>query len=406
MLDIVSPPTQAQTDFLAFFPKVSPENIDMNTTTNQIKPSAVPPACETVEDLNAFLTSSAFLEGPLFSAAEQQHNEQPPFDLSAFLGNLQQQQQEQSSAFAASLQLPGDQMLDSPLGAQSVISSYDGSPATGFLGGASEAMSLSSSPFIASLSAFSSDASAQVPASAALFPDTSVDDAMCVSPLQLELSYSPHIGGASTTAKPLPPTRTASQESFVFDCQPKSDMAISQAQSLTAQEEEEDHKPLISLEASPAPTCASSTTSNKRKYTGTRNTKIPPVALDAPTLPKSYVTPSATSRKRAPPAVTGQLTKRRKSSSASSAKSATPGDGPEDTKNLPTEDDNIPDELLSAIELKRRQNTIAARRSRARKQQHIQELSDQVAVLEQQLAESQRAFAELAQRATQAGLAL
>lgn len=36
--------------------------------------------------------------------------------------------------------------------------------------------------------------------------------------------------------------------------------------------------------------------------------------------------------------------------------------------------DEIPDELLSAIELKRRQNTLAARRSRMRKAGHLAEL--------------------------------
>lgn len=36
--------------------------------------------------------------------------------------------------------------------------------------------------------------------------------------------------------------------------------------------------------------------------------------------------------------------------------------------------DDLPDELLSAIELKRRQNTLAARRSRMRKAGHLAEL--------------------------------
>jgi hypothetical protein len=79
-----------------------------------------------------------------------------------------------------------------------------------------------------------------------------------------------------------------------------------------------------------------------------------------------------TSRKIAPPAITSKLTgsasaARRRSLPASASLSPAPAD-PSD----------LPAELLTAIEEKRRMNTVAARRSRARKAGFIKELEDEL----------------------------
>ncbi|BGP26852.1 transcription factor [Rhodotorula toruloides] len=114
------------------------------------------------------------------------------------------------------------------------------------------------------------------------------------------------------------------------------------------------------------------------KFTGIRNTKKPPVAYDAPTLPKNYLTESATSKKRAGSAkVAASVSKRARSTSA------TPGLDLPEAQPEPINEDNLDDNQLAAIELKRRSNTLAARRSRARKAAYIQELKDEIERLAQ-----------------------
>lgn len=134
---------------------------------------------------------------------------------------------------------------------------------------------------------------------------------------------------------------------------------------------------------------AAAATAKRDKFTGIRNTKKPPVAYDAPTLPKNYYTESATSKK-----------KRALSSSSSSGSnkrarsevSVTPEHQPvpvpvaarlPSAQPEPMPEDEFDDSQLSAIELKRRQNTLAARRSRARKSAYIQELKDEIDQLKQ-----------------------
>ncbi|KAH9851767.1 hypothetical protein C2E23DRAFT_829065 [Lenzites betulinus] len=99
----------------------------------------------------------------------------------------------------------------------------------------------------------------------------------------------------------------------------------------------------------------------KNAPTGTRKNITPEalVSMDAPIQTRKYVTPSATSRKEVP---TAFLKKKRARSQAF---------GEEDE----LEDDvNIDQNDLEAIEAKRRQNTLAARRSRRRKLEYQREL--------------------------------
>jgi hypothetical protein len=115
-------------------------------------------------------------------------------------------------------------------------------------------------------------------------------------------------------------------------------------------------------------TIRTSTTQRKSSATGTRKNLTPDalVPLDAPTQPRKYRIPSATSRKELP----AVFAKKRARSQV-----------------FPDEEDELYDEqnLLppnatekEQIEWKRRQNTLAARKSRKRKLQHQLELENAV----------------------------
>lgn len=86
----------------------------------------------------------------------------------------------------------------------------------------------------------------------------------------------------------------------------------------------------------------------KDKFTGVRNTKIPPIPFTAPTMTRSYVIPSVTSRRKAPAAITAKITGAKRA-----RKDKAPAPPADDEEGM--DPDELPDELLSAIELKRRQ---------------------------------------------------
>jgi len=126
--------------------------------------------------------------------------------------------------------------------------------------------------------------------------------------------------------------------------------------------------------ASPASADVSSPATNARRRvsaTGTRKniTSDSLVPIDAPTQPRRYVTPSATSRKELP-AVFARKRAR--------------------VQMLDGDDDEFDEPLkpnateLEQIEWKRRQNTLAARKSRKRKLEHQQDLELQVTSLTQE----------------------
>ena len=113
------------------------------------------------------------------------------------------------------------------------------------------------------------------------------------------------------------------------------------------------------------------TARRKSTATGTRKNVTPEtlVPIDAPTQPRKYITPSATSKKEVP----AVFARKR-------ARSQAFGD----------EEDQLEDESFTMplnpteqelIEAKRRQNTIAARRSRKRKLEYQRELEDSVDAL-------------------------
>ncbi|KAJ7108596.1 hypothetical protein C8R44DRAFT_580119, partial [Mycena epipterygia] len=111
--------------------------------------------------------------------------------------------------------------------------------------------------------------------------------------------------------------------------------------------------------------------SSKRRSTatGTRKNLKPEslIPLEAPTQKRTYITPSATSKKLVP----AVFQKKRLHSAAFGA-----DDDEQELGELsPTASE------AETIEYKRRQNTLAARKSRKRKLEHQQMLEDEVAVL-------------------------
>jgi hypothetical protein len=121
----------------------------------------------------------------------------------------------------------------------------------------------------------------------------------------------------------------------------------------------------------PAPAPASSR--RRSNVTGTRKNLTPAalIPLDAPTQKRTYITPSVTSRKAVPDAI---VKKRLHSVAFSDDK-----DEEELAELSPTASE------AEIIEYKRRQNTIAARKSRKRKLEHQQALEDEVQQLSKQV---------------------
>ncbi|GAA6010989.1 hypothetical protein JCM11491_005899 [Sporobolomyces phaffii] len=125
------------------------------------------------------------------------------------------------------------------------------------------------------------------------------------------------------------------------------------------------------------------------KHLGFRNTKKKMVEYDAPTLPKNYLTESATSKKRSGSTKVAAAVAKRARVSASPALAASSSSSSPSAVTLPTtqptplDADQLDEEQLSQIELKRRQNTLAARKSRMRKAETFKMLSDEVEKLKQ-----------------------
>jgi hypothetical protein len=122
----------------------------------------------------------------------------------------------------------------------------------------------------------------------------------------------------------------------------------------------------------PLPSASTSNTGRRKSSaTGTRKGVTPEslVPLDAPTQPRKYVMPSATSRKEVP----AVFARKRARSQAL---------GDDDDDELPLEELPPDASEKDQIEWKRRQNTMAARRSRKRKLEHQQFLENQVAQLQ------------------------
>ncbi|KAF7351288.1 hypothetical protein MSAN_01560300 [Mycena sanguinolenta] len=124
--------------------------------------------------------------------------------------------------------------------------------------------------------------------------------------------------------------------------------------------------------ASPAVDAAPTTTRKRAAVTGTRKNLKPEalIPLEAPTQKRTYITPSATSRK----AVPAVIQRKRLHSSAFAG-----ADDEEVAELSPTASE------METIEYKRRQNTLAARKSRKRKLEHQRELEEQIDQLQDEV---------------------
>ncbi|KAK4052682.1 hypothetical protein OIV83_001969 [Microbotryomycetes sp. JL201] len=143
---------------------------------------------------------------------------------------------------------------------------------------------------------------------------------------------------------------------------------------------------------SPAPAPSQSTAGSpqvqakKSSPTGFRGSDASLVPIDAPIQPRQYVLPSVTSRKRKTVAVERALAKR--------SRSVKPADAAVVSATDETAlQDDIPADLAAAVERKRLQNTLSARKSRARKQERMAELEAENAVLKTRIAELEAALA-------------
>ncbi|KZT35108.1 hypothetical protein SISSUDRAFT_973824, partial [Sistotremastrum suecicum HHB10207 ss-3] len=92
------------------------------------------------------------------------------------------------------------------------------------------------------------------------------------------------------------------------------------------------------------------------------------IPIDAPIQNRTYLTPSSTSRKEFP----AHFRKR------SAAQAGLDADNEKDATDGQREGETPDEALARQIEAKRQSNTLAARRSRHRKQQYLQELEEEV----------------------------
>ncbi|GAA5927444.1 bZIP transcription factor [Sporobolomyces koalae] len=128
-----------------------------------------------------------------------------------------------------------------------------------------------------------------------------------------------------------------------------------------------------SLDTSSLPTPRSSESCKRPEPNGFRTT-IPLLGLEAPIQTRNPVLASSTSRKRKTAGAEKALAKR--------ARATEPSQTPRDASPSlmvaePANPDELPADIVAAIERKRLQNTMSARKSRARKQAKLQELEDE-----------------------------
>ncbi|GAA5865980.1 hypothetical protein JCM3774_005547 [Rhodotorula dairenensis] len=126
----------------------------------------------------------------------------------------------------------------------------------------------------------------------------------------------------------------------------------------------------------------------KRAPTGFRQGELLP--LDAPIQSRSSILPSATSRKRKTAGAERAMAKRGRTETPAiedPAPHGSPAVGDGDAEDLPAD-------IVAAVERKRLQNTLSARKSRARKQARLQELETENDALKARIAELETRLAQ------------
>ena len=203
-------------------------------------------------------------------------------------------------------------------------------------------------------------ATATAPAQAApLCPRT-------ISPIELSLPLPSFDAPAAPAQQPQPqPAAASSKKRFypAFDIDDTLTLGSNSASSSTAA------VPVIKDPRPPTKRQRSSGSqqpsgSAAARFTGTRNTSIALLDLDAPTQKRDYAGPPSKTSKRAVPAAAA----RKVAALRAHAEEA----GVE-----------LGQEIEQSIEEKRRQNTVAARKSRQRKAEHLQSLEDAVRALQE-----------------------
>ncbi|KDE05709.1 hypothetical protein MVLG_03943 [Microbotryum lychnidis-dioicae p1A1 Lamole] len=146
------------------------------------------------------------------------------------------------------------------------------------------------------------------------------------------------------------------------------------------------------------------TRTRRTKATGFRGVHTKLTALDAPIQQRTYVVPSVTARKRKTMAVERELAKRliveikplkKEVEVRCEVVSSTLKEETEST---------IPEDLVEAVEKKRLQNTLSARKSRQRKQERLAELEERNVELEVENKRLEERVKDLERRLAMAGL--
>lgn len=149
----------------------------------------------------------------------------------------------------------------------------------------------------------------------------------------------------------------------------------------------------LSAFAAPPPAAAPIARGTKRAApTGFRPGAPPLLPLDAPIQSRHSVMPSATSKRTKTSAAEKALLKRAQSSSSSSSSAAPAPAGahePQAAAAAAAEEEQgaLPADIVAAVERKRLQNTLSARKSRARKQARVQELEGENELLRRKVGE-------------------
>ncbi|GAA5987023.1 hypothetical protein JCM10908_000995 [Rhodotorula pacifica] len=292
-----------------------------------------------------------------------------------------------------------DNLLESPLGlSESGGSSTDPSPLSDFLAsplfssvsGYESAMQSATmselplpSPSGASLAAAGA---AQPPSNLAWFPPHPSTSSLLYDSIMAAASQPPSASGSTATIlrelppapSPNPPHPTPLLASLGSSFSPQlSGMPLPAAPS---------RRPSSSSTPAAA-TASASAPQPKRAPTGFRQVELLP--LDAPIQSRNSVLPSATSRKRKTAGAERALAKR--------GRTETPAleDLPSGSPALADADaDDLPADIVAAVERKRLQNTLSARKSRARKQARLQELETENESLRARIAELEARLAQ------------
>lgn len=222
--------------------------------------------------------------------------------------------------------------------------------------------------------------------SLSLFPDAALQQQQ-----QQQFGDIPQTVSPVDLALPLPsfdeaPLAQGLSASTAFDIEVVSTPALSRSTSSSASPAPSSYSTANKRKRASA---ASTSTSTSSTFNGTRNTSIPLLDEVAPTQKRVYRGPPSKTSKREVPAAAAKKVAALKSTLESKASEVDP--------------DEIHEEIEKSIEEKRRQNTVAARRSRMRKAEHLTNLENRVEELETMMREKELEMRVWKERALAAG---